>query len=75
LLTGDLIYSSNDLGPKQFRVGKGGVESGLEEVILFLKKGKRDSDLTKFLWPISCSQGRKYEALYSNCMIEGRNEV
>ncbi len=41
LLTGELCYSSKELGPKQFRVGKGGVESGLEEAILFLKKGDR----------------------------------
>ena len=41
LLTGELCYSSMKLGPKEFRVGKGGVENGLEEAILFLKKGDR----------------------------------
>ena len=41
LLTGELCYSSKKLGPKEFRVGKGGVENGLEEAILFLKKGDR----------------------------------
>ncbi len=41
LLTGELCYSSKESGPKEFRVGKGGVESGLEEGILFLKKGDR----------------------------------
>jgi FKBP-type peptidyl-prolyl cis-trans isomerase len=41
LLTGELCYTSKTLGPKTFKIGKGGVESGLEEVILFLKKGDR----------------------------------
>jgi FKBP-type peptidyl-prolyl cis-trans isomerase len=39
LLNGTSLYSSDSLGPKQFRVGKGGVESGLEEGILLLKEG------------------------------------
>jgi len=39
LLNGTLLYSSDSLGPKQFRVGKGGVESGLEEGILLLNEG------------------------------------
>ena len=38
LLNGELLYSSNDKGYKTFIVGRGGVESGLEEVILKLKK-------------------------------------
>ena len=37
-LTGDLVYSSKKDGQKTFRVGKGGVESGLEEVVLHLHK-------------------------------------
>lgn len=36
LLTGDVVYSSKENGPKVFQVGKGGVEAGLEEVILLL---------------------------------------
>lgn len=36
LLTGDVVYSSKEDGPKVFQVGKGGVESGLEEVMLLL---------------------------------------
>lgn len=36
LLDGDLIYSSKNEGVKTFLVGRGGVESGLEEAILNL---------------------------------------
>ena len=36
LLNGDLIYSSKNDGYKTFLVGRGGVESGLEEAILKL---------------------------------------
>ena len=38
LLTGELIYSSENDGYKTFLVSKGGVERGLEEAILKLKK-------------------------------------
>jgi FKBP-type peptidyl-prolyl cis-trans isomerase FkpA len=41
LLTGDTIYTSEESGPKEIIVGKGGVENGLEEGILLLKKGDR----------------------------------
>ena len=41
LITGDLVYSSDDRGLKTFLVGKGGVESGLEEAILLMKKGDK----------------------------------
>ncbi len=37
-LKGDLIYSSANDGLKSFVVGKGGVESGLEEAVLKMKK-------------------------------------
>jgi len=47
LLTGDEIYTSEQTGPKEFLIGKGGVESGLEEGILLLKKGDR----AKFIIP------------------------
>ncbi|HMM10894.1 MAG TPA: FKBP-type peptidyl-prolyl cis-trans isomerase [Bacteroidales bacterium] len=47
LLTGEVIYNSDDLGYKQFIVGKGGVETGLEEGILLLRKG----DKAKFVLP------------------------
>ena len=38
MLNGDLIYSSKKDGNKTFLVGRGGVESGLEEAILKLCK-------------------------------------
>ncbi|MBN2274403.1 MAG: FKBP-type peptidyl-prolyl cis-trans isomerase [Bacteroidales bacterium] len=41
LLDGTHCYSSDSLGMKQFRVGQGGVESGLEEGILLLKEGSK----------------------------------
>lgn len=41
LITGDLIYSSNENGLKTFVVGHGGVESGLEEAVLLLHAGDR----------------------------------
>lgn len=47
LLTGDVIYSSDQLGFKQFTVGRGGVETGLEEGIRLLRKG----DKAKFILP------------------------
>lgn len=39
LLDGTICYSSDETGYKEFLVGKGGVESGLEEGILMLRKG------------------------------------
>ncbi len=39
LLDGTLVYSSEEDGIKSFRVGRGGVESGLEEGILHLSQG------------------------------------
>ncbi len=41
LLNGDICYSSDDDGPMTFRVGQGGVEAGLEEAVLMLRKGDR----------------------------------
>lgn len=41
LITGDLIYSSENDGLKSFVIGYGGVESGLEEAVLLLKKGDK----------------------------------
>lgn len=41
LITGELVYSSEKDGRKIFVIGHGGVESGLEEVVLFLKKGDK----------------------------------
>ena len=47
LLDGTNCYSSEEFGPKIFRIGKGGVESGIEEGILFLHVGDR----VKFILP------------------------
>jgi FKBP-type peptidyl-prolyl cis-trans isomerase FkpA len=41
LLTGKICYSSDSLGFKEFLVGRGGVESGLEEAVLHLREGDR----------------------------------
>ncbi len=40
-LTGDIVYTSEDKGVKTFVVGQGGVESGLEEAILLLRRGDK----------------------------------
>lgn len=47
LLTGDLIYTSAQDGLKEFVIGHGNVESGLEEGILLLRTGDR----AKFIVP------------------------
>ena len=41
LITGDLVYSSEMDGAKSFMVGYWGLETGLEEAVLFLKKGDK----------------------------------
>ncbi len=41
LLDGTHVYSSDSLGPREFEVGHGGVEAGLEEGILLLHTGDR----------------------------------
>ncbi len=41
LLDGTVCYSSDSLGPKKFIVGRGGVESGLEEGVTMLREGDR----------------------------------
>jgi FKBP-type peptidyl-prolyl cis-trans isomerase FkpA len=47
LLNGDLCYSSEKDGLKEFRIGYGGVESGVEEGILLMHVGDR----AKFIVP------------------------
>lgn len=47
LLNGNLIYNSASDGLKKFKIGQGGVESGLEEGILYLRVG----DKAKFIVP------------------------
>ena len=53
LITGDIVYSSKDTGPKEFKIGSGGVESGLEEGILLLKVG----DKAKLILPSHLAWG------------------
>ena len=53
LLDGTLCYSSDSLGIKKFRIGKGGVEKGLEEGILLLRVG----DKARFIMPPHLAQG------------------
>lgn len=40
-LTGELFYSSDSHGDKTFRMGKGEVEPGLEEILLLMKRGNQ----------------------------------
>jgi FKBP-type peptidyl-prolyl cis-trans isomerase len=53
LLNGKTIYSSEESGPLEFTVGRGGVESGLEEGILLLREG----DHAKFVLPSHLAHG------------------
>jgi FKBP-type peptidyl-prolyl cis-trans isomerase FkpA len=46
-LTGDIVYTSDDKGVKTFTVGRGGVEAGLEEAVLLLRRG----DLATIILP------------------------
>jgi len=39
LINETLLYTSEELGHKEFLVGQGGVETGLEEAVLMLKNG------------------------------------
>ena len=47
LMDGTVCYSSDSLGVKSFKIGQGGVESGLEEGVLLLKEG----DAARFILP------------------------
>ncbi|MFO8000308.1 MAG: FKBP-type peptidyl-prolyl cis-trans isomerase [Marinilabilia sp.] len=53
LLDGTLCYDSDETGPKEFKVGQGGVESGLEQAVLMLKKGAK----AKFIMPPHLAHG------------------
>ena len=53
LITGDLVYSSHDQGMAEFRIGRGGVESGLEEGMLLLRSG----DKARFIMPSHLAHG------------------
>ncbi len=53
LLDGRVCYTSEEEGPKTFRVGRGGVETGLEEGVLMLRKG----DKARFILPPFLAHG------------------
>jgi FKBP-type peptidyl-prolyl cis-trans isomerase len=53
LISGEEIYSSKQTGSKEFRIGSGGVESGLEEGMLLLKVG----DKARFIIPSYLAHG------------------
>lgn len=53
LLDGTVCYDSDSLGLKEFRIGQGGVESGLEEGVLLLRKG----DQARFIMPPHLAHG------------------
>jgi len=53
LLNGQVIYTSDSLGPKEFIIGYGGVESGLEEAVLLLRQG----DKAKIIIPSHLAYG------------------
>ncbi len=53
LITGDLLYSSDDQEVAEFRIGHGGVESGLDEGMQLLKKG----DKARFILPSHLAHG------------------
>jgi len=53
LLTGDLVYTSQGKEPREFRIGRGGVEPGLEEGILLMRLG----DKARFIMPSHLAHG------------------
>lgn len=53
LLDGTRCYSSDSLGLKQFRIGHGGVEPGLEQAALMLSEG----DSARFILPPHLAYG------------------
>ena len=53
LISGEVIYTSEKTNLKEFRIGSGGVESGLEEGILLLKVG----DKARFIIPSYLAHG------------------
>lgn len=53
LINGDLVYNSLTDGKKEFLIGKGGVESGLEEGILHMREGEK----ARFILPAHLAYG------------------
>lgn len=53
LLDGTLCYQSKPNSPKNFKVGEGGVESGLEQAVKLMRKGQKG----KFILPPHIAYG------------------
>ncbi|MFW5657402.1 MAG: FKBP-type peptidyl-prolyl cis-trans isomerase [Bacteroidota bacterium] len=53
LLDGTKVYSSSENGPKAFKIGQGGIESGLELGVLQLQEG----DSARFIFPPHLAHG------------------
>lgn len=53
LLNGTVCYTSKERGPLEFLIGRGGVESGLEEAILLMREGDRG----RFILPSHLAHG------------------
>lgn len=53
LLDGTVCYTSDSLGIMNFKIGQGGVESGLEEAILLMHEG----DKGRFIMPPGMAHG------------------
>lgn len=53
LLDGTVCYPKDTINPKQFRIGQGGVEQGLEQGILLLREG----DKARFILPPHLAHG------------------
>lgn len=53
LISGDVIYNSDDLGIREFRIGKGDVETGLHEAVLLMGVG----DKAKLILPSHLAYG------------------
>lgn len=53
LLDGTVCYKSEPGLPKKFKVGQGGVESGLEQAVLLMRKGQKG----KFIMPPHLAYG------------------
>lgn len=53
LLNGDIVYSSKEDGIKEFVVGRGGVENGLDEAVQYMHRG----DVAEIIIPSHLAHG------------------
>lgn len=53
LLDGTICYQNDSSNPKSFKVGSGGVESGLEQAVLLMRQGQKG----KFILPPHLAYG------------------